>query len=168
MSGHVKFALVLVVLGLVGIGGIFACSSSVESWLADHCTKGRMERDAQGHRAQAWSCKGTPSKVASQLSKAHKPAERRSTPEGHFLRYRDRMIGVLSANTASASAGGAAGASGGTVRAAIGSGGDARTKILDARERDGYGYFNPYVGGWWGSYGGRGESFRGGGPAAGK
>lgn len=161
MSGHVKFALVLVVLGLVGLVGVFACSSSVESWLADNCTKGRMERDSQGHRAQAWSCKGAPSTVAAKLAKAHKPADRRSTPEGHFLRYRDRMIGVLPANTATAS--------NGTVRAAVGGGGDAgRTKILDARERDGYGYFNTYVGGWWGSYGGRGESFRGGGPAAGK
>lgn len=165
MSGHVKLGLVLVVLGIVGLGGLFACSSSVDSWLADNCTKGQMERDPQGHRARAWSCRGTPSSLAAKLAKEHSPADRRSTPEGHFLRYRDRMIGVLPAGTATASAG----TGGAVVRAAVDAGGDdGRTKILDAKERDGYGYFNAYVGGWWGTYGGRGESFRGGGPAAGK
>ena len=163
MSGQAKFAIALVVLGLVGVLGVFACGSSVDSWLADNCRKGQMERDPQGHRARAWDCKGTPSKVAASLAKAHSPADRRSTPEGHFLRYRDRMIGVLSARASTATA------SAGTVRAIDGGGtGGNRTKVLDARERDGYGYFNTYVGGWWGSYGGRGESFRGGGPAAGK
>lgn len=164
MSGHVKLGIVLVVLGVVGLGGMFACSSSIDSWLADHCTKGKVETDPGGHRAQAWSCNGTPSKLAADLSKAHSPADRRSTPEGHFLRYRDRMIGVVPMTGATASAD----PRGQVVRAVDAGGGDRRTKILDARERDGYGYFNGYVGGWWGSYGGRGEGFRGGGPAAGK
>ena len=167
MSGHVKLGLVLAVIGVAGLAGVFACSSSIDAWLADHCTKGRVETDPQGHRAQAWSCKGTPSKLASQLAKAHSPADRRSTPEGHFLRYRDRMIGVVPASATATAAG--AGVRGQVVRAVDGGGsGDGRAKILDARERDGYGYFNPYVGGWWGTYGGPGERFRGGGPAAGK
>jgi len=42
------------------------------------------------------------------------------------------------------------------------------SKIYVDDERRGYAHFYPFIGGFWGSYSGRGESFRGGGPGAGK
>jgi hypothetical protein len=83
--------------------------------------------------------------VASELAEAHSPADRRSTPEGHFLRYADDMVGIIPDPED-----------------------PRRSTAYLSDERRGYGFFFPFVGGFWGSYTGPGESFRGGGPAAGK
>jgi hypothetical protein len=45
---------------------------------------------------------------------------------------------------------------------------EAKSTAYISDERRGYGFFFPFVGGFWGSYTGPGERFRGGGPAAGK
>lgn len=142
MNGHVRFGAVLAALGALGLIGIFACDQSVEGFLNERCARGKVETDPQGHRARAFTCRERPSALAADLVKGHKPADQRSTPEGHFLRYSDTMVGLTAQGTG--------------------------TKAYFAEERDGYAFFGPYVGGWWGTYGGPAESFRGGGPAGGK
>lgn len=136
--GLVVAAIGALVIGLVSCRG----SQSVRDYVSGRCAATGSERDPQGRRADGFSCPGKPVAFAAALAGRHEPARRRSTPTGHFLRYRNEMVGIFPAR--------------------------GRTKVLLARERDGYGYFNNYIGGFWGSYGGRGESFRGGGPGAGK
>ncbi len=81
-------------------------------------------------------------KTAAKIAKAHEPADRRVTPEGVFLRYRKDFVAVTPQGSGS------------------------RIAVVD--ERRGYTAFYGYVGGYWGTYSGRGESFRGGGPGSGK
>ena len=80
-----------------------------------------------------------------------KPADRRATGVGVFLRYRNDMVATL--------------------------GEEGGSRIEVTNEKDGYRRHYDYVGGYWGLYtlgnvfgsgGGRGEGFRGGGPGAGK
>lgn len=143
LRGRNGIALALVALGVLGLVGIFACNQSVEGWLADRCERAGTETDPNGNRAEAFRCGDRASKVAADLGEAHEPADRRSTPEGHFLRYADDMVGIVPAE------------------------GDGSTAYL-SDERAGYGFFFPFVGGWWGTYSGPGETFRGGGPGGGK
>ncbi len=142
MSGQRIVALVLIALGGLGLVSVFACDESVEGFLNDRCRRGAVERDPSGNRARTFTCAARPGKLAADLTKAHKPADEHTTPEGHFLRYSDDMVGIVPA------AGG--------------------SKAYLADEHGGYAFFGPYVGGWWGTYGGPGETFRGGGPAGGK
>lgn len=142
LNGRVGLGAVLALLGIAGIVGLFACNESVEGFLGDRCQRGSVETDPNGNRARAWRCRDTPSRLASALAEAHTPADRRSTPEGHFLRYRNTMVGIFPEGRGS--------------------------KAYTADERAGYGFFLPFVGGWWGTGGGAGERFRGGGPAGGK
>jgi hypothetical protein len=129
------------VLGLVGV--VSAAGGGPESFLRDRCQRGPVEQDPNGNRAQTYACRETPSRLAAALADEHAPADRRSTPEGHFLRYSDDMVGIV--------------------------GGDqGGSKVFVADERRGYAFFYPFVGGYWGTFSGPGESFRGGGPGGGK
>ncbi|WP_205697653.1 DUF4247 domain-containing protein [Conexibacter sp. SYSU D00693] len=140
-----RWGLVVAVVGLLVVGySVARGTSSVRGFVEDRCRSTGVERDPQGRRADAFTCRERPSVLAAALAKRHKPAERRTTASGLFLRYSNQMVGVL------------------------GGPGGRGSKVLLARERDGYGFFYPYVGGWWGTYSGRGESFRGGGPGGGK
>jgi hypothetical protein len=143
LRGRGAIALALIALGALGLAGIVACNESVEGWLADRCERAGTETDPNGNRAEAFHCAARASTVAADLGEAHEPADRRSTPEGHFLRYADDMVGIVPAE-----------------------GGGSTAYLSD--ERGGYGFFFPFVGGWWGTYSGPGESFRGGGPGGGK
>lgn len=145
MSGRRTLAIGLVVLGLLGVVSLLACNESVEGWLGDECRRAGSERDPNGNRAEKFTCDRPASVVASDLAEAHEPADRRSTPEGHFLRYADDMVGVVPDPDDAESS----------------------TAYL-SDERRGYAFFFPFVGGFWGSYTGPGERFRGGGPAVGK
>jgi hypothetical protein len=138
-------AIGLALLGLLGIVGLFACNQSVEGWLASECQRAGDERDPNGNRADRYRCPRPASRVAADLAQAHKPADRRSTPEGHFLRYADDMVGIVSDPEDAG-----------------------RSIAYVSDERRGYGFFFPFVGGFWGSYTGPGERFRGGGPGGGK
>ena len=81
--------------------------------------------------------------TAGDIADAVKPADERTTPAGHFLRYDDDIVTV----TAEA-------------------GGGSRIQVDD--EETGYRRGFVYLGGWWGSFSGPAESFRGGGPGGGK
>ncbi|MGH3881015.1 MAG: DUF4247 domain-containing protein [Actinophytocola sp.] len=83
-----------------------------------------------------------PKAVYESVRSAVSPADVQVDPEGYFLRYSDDIVGI----TAS---------------------GDGSRIYLDD-ERRGYGVWFPFVAGVWGTGGGSGEGFRGGGPGAGK
>lgn len=144
MRGRKVLAVALVLFGGLGIAAAFASNESVEDWLRDTCRRAGTERDPNGNRADRYACPRPASVIATELADAHQPADRRSTPEGHFLRYADDMVGILPAEDPS------------------------RSTAYVSDERNGYGFFFPFVGGFWGSYSGPGERFRGRGPAAGK
>lgn len=129
---------------LLGLVVLFAglasgcLDSSVRDWVADN-----GERRPSMGTAQVFHLDGRPTEVAARIADARKPAERRVTTSGVFLRYQKDMVGVVPDP-----AGG--------------------SRVLIEDERRGYGTFFPYVGGYWGTFSGRGETFRGGGPGAGK
>lgn len=132
-----KFAAIgLIVAGVLGLVLTFASAGSVKSYVKDH-----YKRTGSDRGAQVYTSPKPPARVASEIAKAHKPADRRVTPEGVFLRYRGDFVGVLA------------------------SGRGSRIEVAD--EKRGYGLFFPFVGGYWGTYSGPAESFRGGGPGGG-
>jgi len=86
-----------------------------------------------------------PGDVAHSIASAWKPAERINDPGGYFLRYNSAIVAVTAAGA-----------------------GQAGSKIYVDDQRQGYNRWYPYIGGRWGTFSGPGETFRGGGPAAGK
>lgn len=113
-------------------------NASVREWAADN-----YERRPDRGTAQVFHSDDPPTVTARRIADAREPAERRVTASGVFLRYQRDFVAVIPDP-----AGG--------------------SEILVEDERRGYATFFPYVGGFWGTYSGRGESFRGGGPGAGK
>lgn len=84
-------------------------------------------------------------RTAHDISAKHKPADRRTTEAGTFLRYSDDVVSVVPPTA-----------------------GQRGSRILVDDEEGGYhrNYF--FVGGFWGTYSGPAGSFRGGGPGTGK
>lgn len=130
------FAIGLVIVGVLGIVLTLTTTGSARSYVRDHYKRAGSDRGAE-----LYSSSKPPAKVAAEIADAHKPADRRATPEGVFLRYRSDYVGVMPRGTGS--------------------------RIAVADERRGYGLFFPFVGGYWGRASGRGEGFRGGGPGGG-
>ena len=120
------------------LGATGCLSASVPDYVADH-----YEARPNEGATRVFHADEPPSRVANAIGDARPPAERRVTPSGVFMRYQKDMVGVVPDP-----AGG--------------------SRILLTSERDGYALFFPYVGGYWGTYSGRGDDFRGGGPGAGK
>lgn len=145
MSPKVKL---LAALGAAGIGlaallgVLFGTKGSVRSHIAGKYQ--RVEAESKG-RSAVYSSTQPPGAVAKSISAAWKPAERVNDPGGYFLRYRSAIVAVTAA---------AAGQQG--------------SRIYVDDQRQGYNRWYPYVGGLWGTFSGPGETFRGGGPAAGK
>ena len=131
-------SLVLAVLALPLSGCL---SASVRDWVGDRYPLVRGT-SRPGSSAEYRSPR-SPVETAKEIAEARRPGERRVTPAGVFLRYDGDYVAVVP------------GARGGS-------------RILIDDERRGYGHFFPYVGGYWGSYSGPAESFRGGGPGGGK
>lgn len=132
-----KFAAIALILaGLLGIGLVVTGSGSARSFVKDNYKRAGSDRGAD-----VYTSTKPPTKVAGEIAKAHKPADRRVTPEGVFLRYRSDFVGVTGQGTGS--------------------------RIAVADEKRGYGLFFPFIGGYWGRASGRGEGFRGGGPGGG-
>jgi hypothetical protein len=129
---------ILVIALILLVSGLSSCGSSPRSWVKDHYT-------AAGKRGGADVFRTTQNvaTVTKDLTSAWKPADRLTDPGGVFLRYRDDLIAIRPRT-----------------------GGGTELSVDDADR--GYAGFYPYVGGWFGTYSGRGESFRGGGPGSGK
>ena len=135
---QLAFAAVLVVAGVVGAIGAVATAGSVRSHLA-----GTYALVGQEGRSAVYSSAQPPATVARDIARRWRPAERVNDPGGYFLRYRNAMVAVTP-----------------------GPAGGSRIYVDD--ERRGYARWYPYVGGRWGTFSGRGETVRGGGPGTGK
>lgn len=129
-------AIGLIVVGILGIVLTLSNAGSVKGFVKDN-----YKRTGSSRGADVYSSSKPPVKVAAEIAKAHKPADRRVTPEGVFLRYRKDYVGVTAAGRGS------------------------RIEVAD--EKRGYALFFPFVGGYWGTFSGPAESFRGGGPGGG-
>ena len=145
MSPRVKLlaALGAAGIGLVALLGVmFGTKGSVRSFIAGKYQ--RVEAESSG-RSAVYTSTQSPGTVTKTISGAWKPAERINDPGGSFLRYRSAIVAVTAA---------APGQSG--------------SRIYVDDQRQGYNRWYPYLGGRWGTFSGPGETFRGGGPAAGK
>lgn len=129
-------AIGLILLGVLGLAFTLTSSGSARSYVRENYTRAGSDRGAE-----VYTSSKPPARVAAEIAEAHKPADRRATPEGVFLRYRSDYVGVMPQGQGS--------------------------RIAVADERRGYGLFFPFVGGYWGRASGRGEGFRGGGPGGG-
>ena len=140
---HVIGAGILVLLGVLALGAVhFGLRGSVRQHVKDTYT---LVETTDGGRSAVYSATGKPSAVAASIADKWKPAERLTDPSGFFLRYRNDIVVV--------------------TPAAEGEGG---SRIYVDEQTRGYTRWYPYIGGYWGTYSGPGESFRGGGPGAGK
>jgi hypothetical protein len=138
---HAIGGVALVIVGLLALGAVaLVTQGSVRDHLKERYT---LVSTTDGGRSAVYSAEAGPSAVAASIASAWKPADRRSDPSGFFLRYRDDIVAVTP-------------------------GPDGGSRIHIDPERRAYARWYPYVGGYWGTYSGPGESFRGGGPGAGK
>ena len=135
----VLVAVALIAAGGLGLFWVLGPRESVRDYLDETCRHTGIATDPGGNRAPK-----PPTAMTSALRDAHKPADQRTTTSGTFLRYSNNMVGITAGEPPTHS-----------------------TAYL-ADERGGYAFFFPYVGGFWGTYRGPSESFRGGGPAGGK
>jgi Domain of unknown function (DUF4247) len=84
----------------------------------------------------------SPRLVYDDLARNVRPADTVVDGSGYFLRYRGDIVAITGDTNGS--------------------------RIYVDDEQRGYAVWFPYVGGHWGTFSGRGESFRGGGPGSGK
>ena len=133
------------VLLLVGLLAVVAVTLGTRGSVRDHIRdRYTLIGTTNGGRSTEYSSTDRPSVVAASIADRWKPAERLTDPSGFFLRYRNDIVAVTPGPDGSGS------------------------RIFVDDERRGYNRWYPYVGGYWGTYSGPAEGFRGGGPGAGK
>ena len=145
MSPKVKLLAALGAAG-VGLAALLGVLFGTKGSVRDHIS-GRYQRvaaESQG-RSAVYTSTQPPGAVAKSIAGAWKPAERINDPGGYFLRYRSAIVAITAAAA-----------------------GQAGSRIYVDDQRQGYNRWYPYIGGRWGTFSGPGETFRGGGPAAGK
>lgn len=128
------------VIGLIGVSAI-AFAALRPSGPAAHLAK-RYQTVSSDGDSRVFRSDLPPQRVFDDLRRAVRPAETFTDPGGYFLRYRDNIVAVTPEGTGS------------------------RVYLDD--DRRGYARWYPYVGGYWGTFSGGGESTRGGGPGGGK
>jgi len=140
---HVVVAALLTGAGILGLVLTLTSGNSVRDYIKDNYKFTGTER-VEGARRDSllYASAKSPSKTAGDIAGARKPADRRVTESGVFLRYQKDVVSVVP------QAGG--------------------SRIIVDDEDSGYrrNYF--FVGGFWGTFSGRGQAFRGGGPGSGK
>lgn len=150
MKGHAIIAAVLAGAGVLGLIFTLTSNGSVRDSVAKTYRQVGTEK-APGKSGSdrkdtlIYSSPRSVTQTARDISGANKPADRRTTEAGAFLRYSDDVVSV--------------------VPPAKGTRG---SRILVDDEQGGYYRNYGYVGGFWGTYSGPAGSFRGGGPGAGK
>lgn len=143
MRGVIFFGLLVALLGVVGLIATCGTASSIESYLNGAYGKPASKRLASGGVSKVYHSKDSVLRTAEKIASGYKPGDRKASASGVFLRYSRHIVGVLPSKRGG-------------------------SDIYLDDERTGYGHFYGYVGGTWGTYSGRGESFRGGGPGSGK
>ncbi|HYM57417.1 MAG TPA: DUF4247 domain-containing protein [Solirubrobacteraceae bacterium] len=146
MSRHALVALALSVTGILGLVFVFITHGSVRDAIKERYRfVGTEAVQGDKDRTLVYASSKPVSATAREISDAHHPADRRTTEAGAFLRYRHDIVSVLPDQ-----------------------GSRGRSRVLVDDEDTGYRRNYLFLGGFWGSYSGRGESFRGGGPGGGK
>jgi hypothetical protein len=130
----------LVLGGAAGLIRLLTTAGSVSDYIRDEYRP--VSRSADG-RSEVYAAGTGPVQTADRIAGRWRPADRINDPGGVFLRYSALMV-------------------------AVASDGARGSRIYVDPEREGYARWYPYVGGWWGTFSGTGEGFRGGGPGAGK
>ncbi len=150
MSRHAIIAIVLVGAGALGLFFTLSSHGSVREDIAKdyrQIAKEKAPGNAGPDRKDTliYASPKSITQTAKDISDKHKPADRRTTEAGAFLRYSDDIVSVVPPTT-----------------------GTRGSRILVDDEEGGYhrNYF--FVGGWWGNFSGPAGAFRGGGPGAGK
>ena len=136
--GSVLLGLAAAVLGI----GLLTSACSGPAGVEAHI-RSTYERGPDEDGGRTYTSDEPPDEVAGDIAQRWRPAERVNDPSGYFLRYRSAIVAVTGAE-----------------------GGGSRVWVDD--ERRGYARWYPIIGGRWGTYSGPGETFRGGGPGAGK
>ena len=143
MKRHTLIALALTGVGVLGLIFAFTTFGSVRDHIRDTYVRAGTERvPNDDDPTEVYASEQSVSRTAEDIADEYEPADRRITPAGVFLRYQDDIVSI--------------------VPRAEG------TRILLDDEDTGYRRGFVYLGGWWGTYSGRGEGFRGGGPGGGK
>jgi len=140
-------AIVMASVGVIGIVAAFATHGSVREDIADtyRFTGEEAAPGGGGTKTKTYASPKPIAATAADIIDEHKPADRRTTEAGTFLRYREDVVSVVP-----------------PARGQRGS------RILVDDEAGGYHRNYGYVGGFWGTYSGPAGSFRGGGPGSGK
>ncbi len=150
MSRHAIIALLLAGAGGLGLFWTMSSHGSVRDYVAKTYTSAGSEPAPGGKSAGrkdtlVYTSPRSVTRTAADISDRNKPADRRTTEGGAFLRYSNDVVSVVP-----------------PAKGARGS------RILVDDEEGGYHRNYGYVGGFWGTYSGAGGSFRGGGPGSGK
>jgi hypothetical protein len=133
-------------IGLVGLVLTITGQSSVRDYVAGHYRFVAKQKVAGTNgETLVYASPRSITNTTAEIAGDHKPADRRSTESGEFLRYENDIVAVLPPDP-----------------------GQAGSKITVDDEQTGYRHHFLYLGGWWGRYSGPAESFRGGGPGGGK
>lgn len=142
MKRHTVIAAGLVGLGVLCVVAAFT-GNSVREYVAD-TYRSAGSRTVEGSRRASllYDSAKPPTATAKDIADAVAPADRRTSPSGVFLRYEDDFVSVVPRQGGS--------------------------QIIVEDDETGYRNSYFFLGGWWGTYSGRGESFRGGGPGGGK
>ena len=151
MSRHAIIALALAGAGVLGLAFTLTSHGSVRDHLAKTYRQVGTEPapGGSGKDTVVYESDKSVSQTVKEIADHNKPADRRTTESGAFLRYSDDVVSIVP--LAAAAAGATAGA-----------------RILLDDEAGGYHRNYGYVGGYWGTYSGPAGSFRGGGPGVGK
>jgi hypothetical protein len=140
---HVVIALLLSGAGVLGLFLVLTGGNSVRDHIKETYRFVGTERVEGAERdSLLYASSKPPSTTAADIADARKPADRRVTESGVFLRYSDDVVSVVPQ-------------SGGS-------------RIIVDDEDSGYRRNYLFVGGFWGTFSGRGQGFRGGGPGSGK
>ncbi len=150
MSRHAWIAIAMAGAGVLGLIFTITGHSSLREDIAKNYRQVGKEK-APGNSGPdrkdtlIYSSPKSVSATAHDISEKHKPADRRTTEAGAFLRYSDDVVAVVPPPN-----------------------GSRGSRILVDDEEGGYHRNHLFVGGFWGTYSGPGGAFRGGGPGVGK
>ena len=149
MRRHAIVAIVLAGGGVLGLIYTIASHRGVREDIAHDYRKVGTQKppggEGSGKPTLVYASPKSVTRTASEIVARHKPADRRTTGSGAFLRYKDDVVSVVPPPK-----------------------GTRGSRILVDDEEGGYHRNYGYVGGFWGTYSGPAGSFRGGGPGTGK
>jgi hypothetical protein len=137
---------VLAGIGVLGLIFTITGQGSVRDYVAGHYRLvGKQKVQGASGETLVYASSRSITRTSDEIAKEHKPADRRTTESGEFLRYENDIVAILPPDP-----------------------GKAGSKVTVDDEQTGYRHHFLYLGGWWGRYSGPAESFRGGGPGGGK